>query len=176
MGRLPIRSGNGCVILLFRPRHQSSLSSPLICSGLRINFLLRLCIIRTVLKIVLGAIIVIAVIIVIDNSPIFGPPIYWPVLSLWSFAQKYLTPRPESLIIIFCPRMWRNWQTRRLQVPVGFGPWRFDSSHPQFSICSTLFCYPWSYEWPLNDKVEKVFCQIVDYCNSKIIPLVWAWK
>jgi hypothetical protein len=27
-------------------------------------------------------------------------------------------------------RMWRNWQTRRLQVPVGFGPWRFDSSHP----------------------------------------------
>ena len=30
------------------------------------------------------------------------------------------------------PRMWRNWQTRRLQVPVGFGPWRFDSSHPHF--------------------------------------------
>ena len=27
-------------------------------------------------------------------------------------------------------RMWRNWQTRRLQVPVSFGSWRFDSSHP----------------------------------------------
>ncbi len=29
-------------------------------------------------------------------------------------------------------RMWRNWQTRRLQEPVGSTPWRFDSSHPQF--------------------------------------------
>jgi hypothetical protein len=28
-------------------------------------------------------------------------------------------------------RMWRNWQTRRLQVPVGVTPWRFESSHPQ---------------------------------------------
>ena len=27
-------------------------------------------------------------------------------------------------------RMWRNWQTHRLQVPAGLGPWRFDSSHP----------------------------------------------
>ena len=29
-------------------------------------------------------------------------------------------------------RMWRNWQTHRLQVPAGFGPWRFDSSHPHY--------------------------------------------
>ncbi len=29
-------------------------------------------------------------------------------------------------------RMWRNWQTRRLQVPVGLGSWRFDSSHPHY--------------------------------------------
>ena len=28
-------------------------------------------------------------------------------------------------------RMWRNWQTRWLQVPVGATPWRFESSHPQ---------------------------------------------
>ncbi len=28
--------------------------------------------------------------------------------------------------------MWRNWQTRRLQVPVPFGAWRFDSSHPHY--------------------------------------------
>ena len=27
--------------------------------------------------------------------------------------------------------MWRNWQTRWLQVPVGVTPWRFESSHPQ---------------------------------------------
>ena len=27
-------------------------------------------------------------------------------------------------------RMWRNWQTRWLQVPVGATPWRFKSSHP----------------------------------------------
>ncbi len=26
--------------------------------------------------------------------------------------------------------MWRNWQTRRLQVPVGLRPCRFDSYHP----------------------------------------------
>ena len=26
--------------------------------------------------------------------------------------------------------MWRNWQTRRLQVPVSFRTWRFESSHP----------------------------------------------
>ena len=31
-------------------------------------------------------------------------------------------------------RMWRNWQTRRLQVPVGVTPWRFDSSHPQVKL------------------------------------------
>lgn len=30
------------------------------------------------------------------------------------------------------PRMWRNWQTRKVQVLVGATPWRFDSSHPQF--------------------------------------------
>ena len=29
-------------------------------------------------------------------------------------------------------RMWRNWQTRRLQEPVGSTPWRFDSSHPHY--------------------------------------------
>jgi hypothetical protein len=29
-------------------------------------------------------------------------------------------------------RMWRNWQTHRLQVPAGLGPWRFDSSHPHY--------------------------------------------
>ena len=130
MGRLPVRSGNGCVMLLFRPRHKSGLSSPLICSGLWINFL-RLCIIRTVLKIARRAIIVMTVNIVIDNSPIFGPPNLSAGFKLMGFSQKYLTPRPESLIIKLRPRMWRNWQTRRLQVPVGFGPWRFDSSHPQ---------------------------------------------
>ena len=30
-------------------------------------------------------------------------------------------------------RMWRNWQTRGVQVAVGFGPWRFESSHPHSS-------------------------------------------
>src|SRR3954453_10089663 len=27
-------------------------------------------------------------------------------------------------------RLWRNWYTRRLQVPVGATPWRFESSQP----------------------------------------------
>ena len=27
-------------------------------------------------------------------------------------------------------RMWRNWQTRGVQVAVGATPWRFESSHP----------------------------------------------
>jgi hypothetical protein len=35
------------------------------------------------------------------------------------------TPRPS--------RMWRNWQTRRLQVPVPLWEWRFDSSHPHYT-------------------------------------------
>src|SRR5689334_19375878 len=30
----------------------------------------------------------------------------------------------RSAILACCPRMWRNWQTRRLQVPVGATPWR----------------------------------------------------
>src|SRR5581483_4930088 len=35
-------------------------------------------------------------------------------------------------------RAWRNWQTRRVLVPVGFGPWRFDSSRPhQGSVVKT---------------------------------------
>ncbi len=39
------------------------------------------------------------------------------------------------------PRPWRNWQTRRLQVPVSVRTWRFDSSRPQLvafygSTCS----------------------------------------
>src|SRR3954470_21092756 len=28
--------------------------------------------------------------------------------------------------------MWRNWQTRTVQVRVGETPWRFESSHPHF--------------------------------------------
>jgi hypothetical protein len=95
MGRLPVRSGNGCLILLFRARHQSSLSSPLICSGLRTNFLRRLCIIRTVLKIVRRAIIVMAVNIVIDNSPIFGPPDLSAGFKLMGFCAKILDAPPR---------------------------------------------------------------------------------
>ncbi len=30
--------------------------------------------------------------------------------------------------------MWRNWQTRWLQVPVGATPWRFKSSHPHLQL------------------------------------------
>src|SRR4051812_14385126 len=32
------------------------------------------------------------------------------------------------------PRLWRNWQTRRLQVPVLFGAWRFESSQPHLPL------------------------------------------
>lgn len=31
----------------------------------------------------------------------------------------------------FTERPWRNWQTRRLQVPVSARTWRFESSRPQ---------------------------------------------
>ncbi len=37
-------------------------------------------------------------------------------------------------------RMWRNWQTRWLQVPVGATPWRFESSHPHLMIKPRNFC------------------------------------
>jgi hypothetical protein len=53
-----------------------------------------------------------------------------------------LLSTPDSALVIDEPtknryyrlskRMWRNWQTHRLQVPAGFGPWRFDSSHPHY--------------------------------------------
>jgi hypothetical protein len=53
-----------------------------------------------------------------------------------------LLSQPDSAFVIDEPtknryyrlskRMWRNWQTHRLQVPAGLGPWRFDSSHPHY--------------------------------------------
>src|SRR5215217_2216907 len=37
-------------------------------------------------------------------------------------------------------RLWRNWYTRRLQVPVGATPWRFESSQPHpFATLSGRF-------------------------------------
>ena len=44
-----------------------------------------------------------------------------------------LTAVPRQAIIEPISRMWRNWQTRRLQVPVGLRPCRFDSYHPHWS-------------------------------------------
>src|ERR671920_1143 len=41
-------------------------------------------------------------------------------------------------------RMWRNWQTRGVQVAVGATPWRFESSHPhyyEFSRRSAPRCF-----------------------------------
>ncbi len=62
---------------------------------------------------------------------------------------KLLTKRRKPLILVSLGphpvkknakweplRMWRNWQTRRLQVPVPFGAWRFDSSHPHWTVIS----------------------------------------
>jgi hypothetical protein len=53
-----------------------------------------------------------------------------------------LLSTPDSALVLDEPtknryyrlvtRMWRNWQTHRLQVPAGLGPWRFDSSHPHY--------------------------------------------
>lgn len=31
-------------------------------------------------------------------------------------------------------RVWRNWQTRTVQVRMGATPWRFKSSHPHHSF------------------------------------------
>ena len=45
--------------------------------------------------------------------------------------RNWLRPVPS--------RMWRNWQTRRLQVPVPFGEWRFDSSHPHYIPARSVF-------------------------------------
>lgn len=49
-------------------------------------------------------------------------------------ASRPLTKVPVSSIISAIERMWRNWQTRRFQVPMGLNPWRFDSSHPQLKL------------------------------------------
>ena len=67
----------------------------MICSGLGINFLLRLCIIRTVLKIVRRVIIVMAVNIVIASSPIFGPPNLSAGFKLMGFCAKILDVPPR---------------------------------------------------------------------------------
>ena len=37
------------------------------------------------------------------------------------------------LLAKYLMRMWRNWQTRWLQVPVLVREWRFESSHPQIT-------------------------------------------
>jgi hypothetical protein len=48
----------------------------------------------------------------------------------------HLDDPPKNRYYPQTKRMWRNWQTRRLQEPVGLYPWRFDSSHPQsYYIC-----------------------------------------
>jgi hypothetical protein len=52
-------------------------------------------------------------------------------------AASALTKISASGIITKSKRMWRNWQTRRLQEPVGLNPWRFDSSHPQSIPCGS---------------------------------------
>ena len=68
-----------------------------------------------------------------------------------TYRAARLLSTPDSALFIDEPtknryyrlskRMWRNWQTHRLQVPAGFGPWRFDSSHPHYlAINSRGFC------------------------------------
>ncbi len=86
----------------------------------------------TTLKIVRSAIAVLVATPIIGTSEYLVPGFTGGLANGANghFASKLLTNLPKSLIITYYPRMWRNWQTRRLQVPVGFGPWRFDSSHP----------------------------------------------
>ena len=47
-----------------------------------------------------------------------------------STPNSILGSRLVSLGLTRHTRLWRNWQTRRLQVPVPFGAWRFESSQP----------------------------------------------
>ena len=64
-----------------------------------------------------------------------------PKIGETSRVARLLCP-PDSAFVIDEPtknryyrlnkRMWRNWQTRRLQEPVGSRSWRFDSSHPHY--------------------------------------------
>jgi hypothetical protein len=66
------------------------------------------------------------------------PVIIWKkCLKLWfnlnlftKMGVKCLDVGLKNSILPLLPRMWRNWQTRRLQVPVGATSWRFKSSHP----------------------------------------------
>ena len=45
--------------------------------------------------------------------------------------REGIRPRRSAAAKVRCrPRLWRNWQTRRLQVPVSLGMWRFESSQP----------------------------------------------
>ncbi len=53
--------------------------------------------------------------------------------------------------------MWRNWQTRRLQVPVSFSSWRFDSSHPHLNFTSHPACSPAGFQKAYNNRGPSVF-------------------
>src|SRR3954468_3834644 len=44
--------------------------------------------------------------------------------------------RPPGARVSSRLRMWRNWQTRGVQVAVGATPWRFEPSHPHWVTTS----------------------------------------
>ena len=44
--------------------------------------------------------------------------------------RRALAANPGGARVSARQRMWRNWQTRGVQVAVGETPWRFESSHP----------------------------------------------
>ncbi len=53
-------------------------------------------------------------------------------------VRSAFTPLAISGLLVFgCPRLWRNWSTRTVQVRVGESPWRFESSQPHWSEVRT---------------------------------------
>ena len=71
---------------------------------------------------------------------VFRPKIFYISCHSLEFGMGYgVLTNGYEVVISLLTRMWRNWQTRRLQVPVSFGRWRFDSSRPHFSGDTILF-------------------------------------
>ena len=66
------------------------------------------------------------------RRPPYGKPPPGNLRGASCFPLRALTEPLIVSLLHMSLRAWRNWQTRRIQVPVAVRSWRFDSSRPHF--------------------------------------------
>ena len=62
---------------------------------------------------------------------------YWQTVLVCSKLDRQPKGLPTAKTLFHTP-VWRNWQTRWIQNPLGATPWRFKSSHRYFFICTQM--------------------------------------